>query len=41
VGLLRNDEYKGIFNAASRIVKEEGFTALYRGYFAYILAVRL
>ena len=41
VGLLRNDEYKGIFNAGSRIIKEEGFFALYRGYFAYMLAVRL
>ena len=39
VGLLRNDEYKGFFNACKRIYTEEGFLAFYRGYFAYILAV--
>ena len=39
--MLRHDEYKGILNAGRRIVSEEGFFALYRGYTAYILAVRL
>ena len=37
--ILKNDEYKGFFNAMKRIYSEEGFLALYRGYFAYMLAV--
>jgi len=40
-GLLKNDEYKGFFNALKRIYSEEGFLAFYRGYNAYILAVSL
>jgi hypothetical protein len=39
IGLLGNKEYKGFFNAMSRIIREEGFFALYRGYSAYLLAV--
>jgi hypothetical protein len=39
VGLLDNKEYKGFFNALNRVVREEGFFALYRGYSAYMLAV--
>ena len=38
---MRHDEYKGILNAGKRIFVEEGITGLYRGYLAYILAVRL
>lgn len=41
VGLIKNDEYKGFFNALMKITREEGVLALYRGYFAYILAVSL
>lgn len=39
VGLLKNDEYKGFFNALKRIYSEEGFISFYRGYSAYMLAV--
>ncbi|TNV71969.1 hypothetical protein FGO68_gene13874 [Halteria grandinella] len=38
-GLLRNNEYKGFFNACKRIWAEEGAVAFYRGYLAYILAI--
>ena len=38
-GLLENKEYKGIINCFSRIVKEEGPLALYRGYSAYMVAI--
>eukprot|EP00347_Sterkiella_histriomuscorum_P016067 403354614 len=38
-GLLKNDEYKGFFNAVKKIYSQEGFLAFYRGYFAYMLAI--
>lgn len=41
IGFLKNDEYKGFFNACKRIYSEEGFMAFYRGYNAYMLAVKL
>jgi len=37
---LKNDEYKSFFNAMRRIYSEEGGLAFYRGYMAYMLAVR-
>lgn len=41
VGMLGDKEYKGIIDAVKRIFKEEGAIAFYRGYMAYILAVKL
>ena len=40
VGMLPNEEYRGIFSACKRIWAEEGPLAFYRGYWAYILAVK-
>lgn len=37
--MLNNNEYKGFFNALSRIYKEEGVLGMYRGYATYMLAV--
>lgn len=37
---IANDEYRGFFDAVRKIYSQEGVTALYRGYFAYMLAVR-
>jgi len=39
-GLLGNSEYRGIFEAMKKIFNEEGFLAFYRGYSAYMIAVR-
>jgi hypothetical protein len=39
ISFLKNDEYRGFFNAMKRIYAEEGLLAFYRGYSAYMLAV--
>lgn len=41
MGLIANNEYTSFFNALMKISRQEGIKALYRGYFAYILAVIL
>lgn len=38
--MLDNNEYRGFTHALKRIYTEEGFLGLYRGYSAYLLAVR-
>jgi len=38
--MLDMNEYKGFFNCTKRIAKEEGFMGFYKGYSAYLLAVK-
>lgn len=39
-GFLKSDEYRGFFDAFKKIYREEGALSFYRGFNAYIIAVK-